>query len=820
MKRLGILTVLLILLASPAFAQFSGGTGSGGGLTSATAFPGSPAVGDTVVITDDSVVGACDSAAGVATTICRWNGSAWLKLGDGTSAGGALSTTDIDTSAELAAILTDETGTGALVFANGALGTPSSVTLTNGTGLPISTGVSGLGTGVATALATPSSANVAAAVTDETGSGSLVFGTSPTLTTPNLGTPSAATLTNATGLPISTGVSGLGTGVATFLATPSSANLASAVTGETGTGAVVFGTGPTIDSPAVTTKMNYPFATAFPGAPTTGDTLVITDDSAAGACDSAAGTSVSLCRWNGTSWVALTSGGGGSIGGTLGTTDNAIPRANGTGGSTLQASGCTISDGDALTCPGGFIAGTTGVGTLTLLEGTAPGAGANTGEHNIYFDTDSLLKSQEFGGSVKTYVTTDDTQTLTNKTLTSPTLTTPALGTPASGTLTNATGLPISTGVSGLAAGIASFLATPTSSNLIAAVTDETGTGALVFGTSPTIGSATINASTVDSPTITTKLNVPRVTALPGSPSTGDTVIVTDDSSAGACDSAAGTAWSICVWDGSAWRKLGDGTAAGGALTSADIDTSAELRTILTDESGTGALLFAGGAIGAATATTPSANDNSTLVATTAYVQTELTAYASDTVTLTNKTVDCTTAGNVCTVYQYRQLDLVGVSGGTAGHVWDDDPLSTTCTAASTAGTNQTRAFCTFPDSDGEIGKQLKLSLPTGYVAGTLQYRVSWKTTGTGNFRPRLQTICYASDAASDSAYSNSTYITAAAGTSARFNQTAWTTATDTGCDPEETMAIRFSRNRTEASDTLNAAADVEFVGIRYAVAQ
>ena len=53
-----------------------------------------------------------------------------------------------------------------------------------------------------------------------TGSGNNVLATSPTLTTPNLGTPSALTLTNATGLPISSGVSGLATGVATFLATP------------------------------------------------------------------------------------------------------------------------------------------------------------------------------------------------------------------------------------------------------------------------------------------------------------------------------------------------------------------------------------------------------------------------------------------------------------------------------------------------------------------------------------------------------------------------------------------------------------------------
>lgn len=81
----------------------------------------------------------------------------------------------------------------ALVIGGGAGAAPSTTTT---------------GTGVLTFLGTPSSANLAAAVTDETGSGSLVFATSPTLVTPILGTPTSVTLTNATGLPLSTGVTG------------------------------------------------------------------------------------------------------------------------------------------------------------------------------------------------------------------------------------------------------------------------------------------------------------------------------------------------------------------------------------------------------------------------------------------------------------------------------------------------------------------------------------------------------------------------------------------------------------------------------------
>ena len=102
-------------------------------------------------------------------------------------------------------------------------------------------------------------------------------------------------------------------------------------------------------------------------------------------------------------------------------------------------------------------------------------------------------------GTTGTVVTTDGTQTLTNKTLVAP-----VLGTPASGTLTNCVGLPVSTGLTGAGTGVLTFLATPSSANLRSALTDETGTGAAVFATAPTIAGATFTGNAQTTPVVVT----------------------------------------------------------------------------------------------------------------------------------------------------------------------------------------------------------------------------------------------------------------------------------------------------------------------------
>lgn len=140
---------------------------------------------------------------GPATTtvgnVAKWGNTNGTALVDGGALGTAATQNTGTSGHNLPFLDGANTWSGTQTFVAPVLGTPASGTMTNVTGLPISTGVSGLGTGVATFLGTPTSANLAAALTDETGTGAAVFANAPSFTAPSLG---AATATSVNKLAI------------------------------------------------------------------------------------------------------------------------------------------------------------------------------------------------------------------------------------------------------------------------------------------------------------------------------------------------------------------------------------------------------------------------------------------------------------------------------------------------------------------------------------------------------------------------------------------------------------------------------------------
>lgn len=465
------------------------------------------------------------------------------------------------------------------VAPGGALGTPSSGTATNLTGLPLTTGVTGTlpvangGTGTTTpslvagtnVTITGTWPNQTIAATGGGGGGGSVTdvsvvsanglaGTVATSTTTPaitlsttvtgvvkgngtalsaatagtdyvapggaLGTPSSGTLTNTTGLPLSTGVTGTlpiangGSGQTTAQAAMN------AFAGATTSGSYLRGNGtnvvmstiqaadvPTLNQNTTGTAAGLSTTLAI-GSGGTGQTT------AAAAITALTGTQVSgqYLRSNGTS-AALsaiqaadvptlnqnTTGSAGSVANAL-TAGTGISFSSGT---TYNGSAAiTINSTGVASYPGAGIPNSTGSawGTSYSVSGSGTTVALTTSPTfvtPVLGTPTSATLTNATGLPIATGVSGLGTGVATALAVNvgsagAPVVNGGALGTPSSGTLTNATGLPISTGVSGLGTGVATFLTTPSSANLIAAVSDETGSGSLVFNTAPAITNPTV----------------------------------------------------------------------------------------------------------------------------------------------------------------------------------------------------------------------------------------------------------------------------------------------------------------------------------------
>jgi hypothetical protein len=181
-----------------------------------------------------------------------------------------------------------------------------------------------------------------------------------------------------------------------------------------------------------------------------------------------------------TSWI-VSGTGSGDVTGPASSTDNAITRFNGTTGKVVQNSSVIIDNSNNVSG-----VATLNAATLIIADNTTLGSSnTDTVAVNGRITTDlepNTTGSHDIGTSGRNWRDAFFSRNVQVGTITSGVWNGSTIGVAYGGT-----------GITSFGTGVATFLGTPSSANLAAAVTDETGTGALVFGTSPTISGVVLN---------------------------------------------------------------------------------------------------------------------------------------------------------------------------------------------------------------------------------------------------------------------------------------------------------------------------------------